>query len=68
MAAMATRTVLALLDGSSDTSSNRVELTTSLVVRSSTAAPRKKSGRPRSDGRGAAGTGYRGGSTTVRSE
>ncbi len=42
MAAMATRTVLALLDGRADTSSNRVELTTSLVVRASTAPPRKK--------------------------
>ena len=42
MAAMATRTILALLDGRSDTSSNRVELTTSLVVRASTAPPRKK--------------------------
>jgi LacI family xylobiose transport system transcriptional regulator len=42
MAAMATRTVLALLDGRTDTSSNRVELTTSLVVRASTAPPRKK--------------------------
>jgi hypothetical protein len=34
--------VLALLDGRTDTSSNRVELTTSLVVRASTAPPRKK--------------------------
>jgi LacI family transcriptional regulator len=42
MAAMATRTVLALLDGRTDASSNRVELTTSLVVRASTAPPRKK--------------------------
>jgi hypothetical protein len=42
MAAMATRTILALLDGRTDTSSNRVELTTSLVVRASTAPPRKK--------------------------
>ena len=49
MAAMATRTVLALLDGRTDTSSNRVELTTSLVVRASTAPPRKKAA-----GRGAA--------------
>src|ERR1700722_9794012 len=39
MAAMATRTVLALLDGKMDTSNNRVELTTSLVVRSSTCPP-----------------------------
>jgi hypothetical protein len=46
---MATRTVLALLDGRTDTSSNRVELTTSLVVRASTAPPRKKAA-----GRGAA--------------
>ena len=42
MAAMATRTILALLDGRADTSSNRVELTTSLVVRASTAPPRKR--------------------------
>ncbi len=42
MAAMATRAILALLDGRTDTSSNRVELTTSLVVRASTAPPRKK--------------------------
>jgi len=34
--------ILALLDGRTDTSSNRVELTTSLVVRASTAPPRKK--------------------------
>jgi len=39
MAAMATRTVLALLDGKMDTSNNRIELTTSLVVRSSTCPP-----------------------------
>jgi hypothetical protein len=45
MAAMATRTVLALLDGRTDTSSNRVELTTSLVIRASTAPPRKKAAR-----------------------
>jgi LacI family transcriptional regulator len=51
MAAMATRTVLALLDGRTDTSSNRVELTTSLVVRASTAPPRKKPA-----GRGTSGT------------
>jgi hypothetical protein len=44
MAAMATRTVLALLDGRSDGSSNRIELTTSLVVRASTAPPRGKAG------------------------
>ncbi len=37
MAAMAMRTVLTLLDGRGDTLSNRVELSTSLVVRSSTA-------------------------------
>ena len=42
MAAMATRTILALLDGRADTSSNRVELTTLLVVRASTAPPRKR--------------------------
>ena len=52
MAAMATRTILALLDGRTDTSSNRVELTTSLVVRSSTAPPRKGP-----TGRGPAGAG-----------
>ena len=52
MAAMATRTILALLDGRTDTSSNRVELTTSLVVRASTAPPRKKTA-----GRGAANAG-----------
>ena len=52
MAAMATRTILALLDGRTDTSSNRVELTTSLVVRASTAPPRKKAA-----GRGAANAG-----------
>ena len=46
MAAMATRTILALLDGRTDTSSNRVELTTSLVVRASTAPPRKKAAVP----------------------
>jgi len=45
MAAMATRTVLALLDGRSDTSSNRVELATSLVLRSSTAPPGKQASR-----------------------
>jgi LacI family transcriptional regulator, xylobiose transport system transcriptional regulator len=39
MAAMATRTVLALIDGKMDTSNSRVELTTSLVIRSSTAPP-----------------------------
>ena len=39
MAAMATRTVLDLLGGRIDMSSNRVELTTSLVVRASTAPP-----------------------------
>ena len=42
MAAMAARTILTLLDGRADTSSNRVELTTSLVVRASTAPPRKR--------------------------
>jgi LacI family transcriptional regulator len=42
MAAMATRTVLDSLGGRIDTSSNRVELTTSLVVRASTAPPRRK--------------------------
>jgi hypothetical protein len=55
MAAMATRTILALLDGRTDTSSNRVELTTSLVVRASTAPPRKKTA-----GRGAANAGSAG--------
>ena len=52
MAAMATRTIPALLDGRTDTSSNRVELTTSLVVRSSTVPPRKGPA-----GRGPAGAG-----------
>jgi LacI family transcriptional regulator len=42
MAAMATRTVLDLLGGRIDASSNRIELTTSLVVRASTAPPRRK--------------------------
>ncbi len=42
MAAMATRTVLDMLRGHADTSSNRVELTTSLVVRDSTAPPRRR--------------------------
>jgi hypothetical protein len=60
MAAMATRTILALLDGRTDTSSNRVELTTSLVVRASTAPPRKKPG-----GRGAAGAGRAGAGSTA---
>jgi hypothetical protein len=56
MAAMATRTVLALLDGRTDTSSNRVELTTSLVVRASTAPPQKKpAGRGSPAGRAGAG-------------
>ncbi len=41
MAAMATRTVLDLLAGRIGTSSSRVELTTSLVVRASTARPRR---------------------------
>jgi LacI family transcriptional regulator len=53
MAAMATRTVLALLDGSMDTSNNRVELTTSLVIRSSTAPPRERADRRRANGHGA---------------
>ena len=47
MAAMATRTVLDLLGGRIDASSNRVELTTSLVVRASTAPPRRKVADPR---------------------
>jgi LacI family transcriptional regulator len=47
MAAMATRTVLDALGGRLDTSSNRVELTTSLVVRASTAPPRRKAPAPR---------------------
>ena len=47
MAAMATRTVLDSLGGRIDTSSNRVELTTSLVVRASTAPPRRKAAVPR---------------------
>jgi LacI family transcriptional regulator len=42
MAAMATRTILDLLGGRIDTSSNRIELTTSLVVRASTAPPQHK--------------------------
>jgi len=42
MAAMATRTVLDSLGGRTNPSSNRVELTTSLVVRASTAPPRRK--------------------------
>jgi DNA-binding LacI/PurR family transcriptional regulator len=62
MAAMATRTILALLDGRSDTSSNRVELTTSLVVRASTAPPRKKTA-----GRGAANAGSAGTRSVRRS-
>jgi LacI family transcriptional regulator len=55
MAATATRTVLALLDGTMDTSSNRVELTTSLIVRSSTAPPPDRAGRRRAGGHGARG-------------
>ena len=47
MAAMATRTVLDLLAGRIDTSSNRIELTTSLVVRASTAPPRPRAVGPR---------------------
>ena len=47
MAAMATRTVLDALGGRLDTSSNRVELTTSLVVQASTAPPRRKAPAPR---------------------
>ncbi len=38
----ATRTILALLDGRTGTSGNRVELTTSPVVRASTAPPQKQ--------------------------
>ena len=56
MAAMATRTVLALLDGHMDTSNNRVELTTSLVVRSSTCPPRKKTAGRRAANAGSVGT------------
>jgi LacI family transcriptional regulator len=55
MAAMATRTVLSLLDGSTDTSNNRVELTTSLVVRSSTAPPSARAERRRANGHRAVG-------------
>jgi LacI family transcriptional regulator len=55
MAAMATRTVLALLDGSMDTSNNRVELTTSLVIRSSTAPPLERSDRGHANGQQAGG-------------
>lgn len=47
MAAMATRTVLALRDGTMDTSRNRVELSTSLVIRSSTSPPRTPADQPR---------------------
>ena len=47
MAAMATRIVLDALGGRIDTSSNRIELTTSLVVRASTAPPRRKAPVPR---------------------
>jgi LacI family transcriptional regulator, galactose operon repressor len=46
MAAMATRTVLALLEGRADESSNRIELTTSLVVRASTAPTGGQAGTP----------------------
>jgi LacI family transcriptional regulator len=47
MAAMATRTVLALHEGRADESSNRIELTTSLVVRASTSPPDGRAhGRP----------------------
>ena len=49
MAAMATRTVIDSLGGRIDTSSNRVELTTSLVVRASTAPPRRKAAVQRHD-------------------
>ena len=52
----------ALLDGRTDTSSNRVELTTSLVVRASTAPPRKKPA-----GRRAAGAARTGGSPAAAS-
>jgi len=52
MAAMATRTVLDLLDGRIDTSSSRVELTTSLVVRASTAPLRRTAVSPRPIGLG----------------
>jgi LacI family transcriptional regulator len=44
MAAMATRTLLALIDGRAEALSTRVELTTSLVVRASTAPPRPVGG------------------------
>lgn len=50
MAAMATRTVVDSLGGRIDTSSNRVELTTSLVVRASTAPPRRKNARTEAEG------------------
>jgi len=46
MAAMATRTVLALHEGRADESSNRIELTTSLVVRASTSPPDGRAGTP----------------------
>jgi len=54
MAAMATRTVLDLLDGRIDGSSSRVELTTSLVVRASTAPLRQNAAGPRPIGVGQA--------------
>jgi LacI family transcriptional regulator len=40
MAAMATRTLIAMLDGDPEAASTRLELTTSLVVRASTAPAR----------------------------
>lgn len=47
MAAMATRTVLDLLAGRIDASGSRIELTTSLIVRASTAPLRQKVADPR---------------------
>jgi LacI family xylobiose transport system transcriptional regulator len=44
MAAIAARTVLAMLDGAMDTSNNRMELSTSLVVRASTSPPARRAG------------------------
>jgi DNA-binding LacI/PurR family transcriptional regulator len=40
MASLATRTLVEMLNGSADAASTRVELTTSLVVRASTAPPK----------------------------
>jgi DNA-binding LacI/PurR family transcriptional regulator len=42
MARMASRVLLGLVEGGADAFNNRLELSTSLVVRSSTAPPRRK--------------------------